>query len=405
MGCDIIKIYKTIIIPVKCSAYNLNYLFECNKLSALVWNQCVYLDNKYKENNEGKFISQNELQKELKNHCKLHAKGIQHIIIKYVTARSAMFKSIKAKHENSNKVKLPYKKKKYFVTGWDKQSIKIYYDKGIIKLSKPKMYLDNKNKIQKPIKCYSKNIPQNIVEIELIWKGKLYLAIKYIEEKEYKQINSNNSASIDLGEIHAITSIDSDNGNVIIITGRKIRTLRRLKNKHQAKIYNKMSKCTKDSKKYKKYLKALNKLKKNIDNKILNCVHKITKLYLDYCLFNSISTVYYGDLDSATRSTKQKKKMNKLVRQKLNQWNFGQIVKQLENKLTRYGIELVKVKEYYTSSKCPNCTKLNKPTKRNYICSCGYKQHRDIVGAINILNDNANTNLTKYKTFKYLQIS
>jgi putative transposase len=71
-------------------------------------------------------------------------------------------------------------------------------------------------------------------------------------------------------------------------------------------------------------------------------------------------------------------------------WRFGQIMLQLENKLTRYGIKLVKVQEYYTSQKCPHCKKNNKPCGRNYICSkCGYEQHRDVVGAINILNDNS----------------
>lgn len=35
---------------------------------------------------------------------------------------------------------------------------------------------------------------------------------------------------------------------------------------------------------------------------------------------------------------------------------------------------------------------------------CNCTQHRDIVGAINILNDNGGFNLTKYNNLKYLQI-
>ncbi len=92
------------------------------------------------------------------------------------------------------------------------------------------------------------------------------------------------------------------------------------------------------------------------------------------------------------------------MRQKLTQWNFGQIVQQLENKLSRHGIKLIKVKEYYTSKKCPVCGKLNKPNGRNYECECGYIMHRDVNGAINILNDNGGFKVTKYNNLKYLRV-
>lgn len=397
------KIYKTLIIPINCSKKNLDYLFQCNRLSAQVWNLCIELNNKYKEQNN-KNISMGELQKLTKQCVPLHAKGIHHVVHKYLYARDAMFRSIKAKHENSNKVKLPYKTKKFFVTGWDYQSIKIDYNKGIIYLSKPYLKVENKNKFQKPVKCYAKTIPKNIVEIEIVYKDRLCLAIKYKEENQFKQIKSNNIASIDLGEIHSITSIDN-NQNAIIITGRKIRAIKQLRNKHQAKIYERMSKCTKGSKQYKKYRKALNRLKHETERKINDSIHKTTKLYLDYCLQNNISVVYYGDLDSATRLTKENHKGSNITRQKLSQWSYGQIILQLENKLTRYGIKMIKIKEYYTSKKCPKCNTLNEIKNRKYQCNCGYKQHRDIVGAINILNDNAKLNIKKYNNLKYLQIA
>lgn len=390
-------------IPVKCSKRDLNYLFKCNRLSAEVWNLCVELDKKYKKE-YGKSINQTNLQKQTKNCVPLHSKNIQHVVHKYLFARDSMWKSIKAEHENSDKVKLPYKHKKYFTSGWDYQSIKVDYDKGIIMLSKPKTVVDGKMRVLKPIKCYSKNIPQNIVEIELIWKGKLYLAVKYKEKAEYLQIDSNNSAAIDLGEIHAITSIDN-NGNAIIITGRQMRSYKRFRNKKQAALRHKMSKCTKYSNQWNKYNKAMQKLKYKTDKKINDALHKITRHYLDYCLMNNIKTVYYGDLDSLTRNSKKNKKGSKKTRQKINQWDYGELIRLLEPKLSRHNIELIKVKEYYTSQKCPNCKQLNKPTNRNYKCKyCGYTQHRDIAGAINILNDNDDKNVRYYKNLKYLQI-
>ena len=136
----------------------------------------------------------------------------------------------------------------------------------------------------------------------------------------------------------------------------------------------------------------------------MDCVHKISKLYLDYCIENGISKVYYGDLDSCTRNTKER--VNKLVGQKLNDWCYGLLMLQLENKLSRYGIELVKVSEAYSSQTCPHCGHRHKPTGRNYECQCGYKQHRDVVGAMNILNFNEkDIQLEKYNNLKYLRIA
>lgn len=390
---------------MNCNKSDYKYLMQCNKYSAIVWNNCVKADKKYKVDT-GKYLTRSELQMMMKKTVPIIlAMSINMVILKYVTARDAMWRSIKAKHENSNKVKLPYKEKKYFNTQWTYQNIKINKEKCYIDLGKP-MTLDKDgiNRKQKSIKCKMKFIPDNIVEIELVYQNGLKLAIKYKQNNDNILIQSNNEASIDLGEIHSITSIDN-NGNVIIITGRKIREIKQLRNKELAKLKSRRSKCTKHSKQYKKYSKAIYNLKYKTDQKILDCVHKTTKLYLDYCITNNISKVYYGDLDSCVRDTKKDHRGNTIVRQKLSQWCFGLIILQLSNKLSRYGIELIKVKEYYTSKKCPKCNKHNKPNGRNYSCKCGYIMHRDVNGAINILNDNSDWYIDRYTDLKYLRIA
>jgi putative transposase len=385
---------------VKCNKSDYQYLLGCNKLSADVWNYCVKLDQEYQEIN-GKQMPFKEMQSKVKGYNDLHSKGIGLVFFKYYYARNAMWQSIKAKHENSDKVKMPYKEKEYFNTGWDYGCIKVDYEKGVLKLAKAKLGKGGYGKKQKPVICHAKTIPQNIKQIELVYRDGLKLYIKYIVEDKHILIQSENAASIDLGEIHTIASIDN-NGNSIIITGRKMRSIKRLYNKEWGKIRRKMSKRIKGSRQYKKYRRALHKLNYKKDRQISDCIHKITKLYLDYCLQNHIGLVYYGDIDGATRYTKGR--INKMVGQKLNEWNYGQVIRQLENKFSRYGIQLIKVKEYYTSSKCPVCGNINKPRGRNYTCTCGYTQHRDIVGAINILNDNHGTKLKKYTSKKYLRI-
>lgn len=398
-------IYKSFTVPVNSNKSDYNYLMKCNGYSAIIWNACVKADQENRKIN-GKSLTQSELQFMMKKSVPiLLANSINLVIIKYLTARNAMWESRKAKHTDTNKIKLPHKEKKFFNTLWNYQNIKVYKEKGYITLGKPNV-IDQEGNIrrQKPIKCHMKSIPNNIVEIELIYRNKLYLVIKTKQENDNVLIQSDNIASIDLGEIHSITSIDN-NGNAIIITGRKLREIKQLRNKEMAKIKSRMSKCKKGSRQYKKYNKALWNLKYKTDNKIKDAVHKITKLYLEYCLENNIGKVYYGNLDNCTRNTKKERKTSRFMRQKLTQWCFGLIILQLENKLSRYGIEMVKVKEYYSSTKCPNCSEINKPKRRNYKCKCGYNRHRDIVGAINILNDNSNYKIQRYNNLKYLRIA
>jgi putative transposase len=185
-----IKQYYTKIQPLKCSIADYKEFSQLNKMSADVWNKCVELNKSHFEKT-GKYLNRWELQRELKGFSNLHAKGRHHVIKKYSQNIDDMFKSIKSHHKNSNKVKLPYKIKKYYTTGWDGQSVRI--EDSFIYLAKPLLYDEQtkKNKRQKSYKCYVKNIPENIVEVELIYRGnKYYLVIKYKMNEEYLQIQS-----------------------------------------------------------------------------------------------------------------------------------------------------------------------------------------------------------------------
>jgi putative transposase len=305
-----------------------------------------------------------------------------------------MWQSRKAKHKESHNVELPYKQKKYLPTGWDYQAISVNYEKHYLNLAGIK----GRGKI----KCRVKSLPQSIVEVELVYTDKYYLSIKYKEEDSKQLIQSENVCGLDLGEIHAITAVDN-NGNAIIITNRKVRSMVRLKDKREGEIVSLRSKCAKGSVQYKKYTKAIYRIKSEFDRKIGDAIHKQTKLFMDYCIKNNIGTVYYGDLDTVTRNSKGR--LSEKTNHKLNMWRFGQVVLQLNNKLSRYGIKLVKINEAYTTQTCPRCNNRKKQSNRNYKCKeCGYEQHRDIVGAINILNGNSDYRVENYINKVYLQI-
>jgi putative transposase len=65
-------------------------------------------------------------------------------------------------------------------------------------------------------------------------------------------------------------------------------------------------------------------------------------------------------------------------------WTFHQLASFIAYKAERAGIAVEWVDPAHTSQICPACFHRNKATDRRYVCAeCGWKGHRDTVGAIN----------------------
>lgn len=401
------KIYKTITVPIKCNKEDLDYLYQCNRESARIWNECVRLGKEAYEKDKT-FLDQNYFQQVFKSGYSnfLNVKSMQLVSKKYVSCMNGITKTRKTGRTDCV---YPYKEKKNFNSLWDYQIIKVDYNSKILYLSKPLTKVDGKKKRQKPIKLHVKNLPKNIVLVELKYDKGLKLAINYYIEEQENQNNINKGiCAVDMGEIHAITVVD-EQGNREIITGRQIRSYQRFRNKELSKLQNKISKCTKGSKNYKKYKKAKEKLLSKSNQKINNAIHKASKIFIDYIVENKIHTVVIGDLTKFNLNLKDKKQ-RKGNKQKLVQWPHGKLKQKIIEKLYKNNAVLVEIPEYYTSQICPKCLNKYKPSGRNYICKvCGFVDHRDIVGAINILSSYLNNGEIKplnlpLKPLKYLRI-
>ena len=68
----------------------------------------------------------------------------------------------------------------------------------------------------------------------------------------------------------------------------------------------------------------------------------------------------------------------------LHTWSFYRLAQFIEYKAALAGIQVEYVDPKYTIQICPQCKAKNKVKDRNYTCECGFKSHRDRVGAINI---------------------
>ena len=92
-----IKCLKTDFFTTKS---NLDRLFECNRISAEIYNSCLKIAKDYSLNNNGKWIGKTQLQKEVKNKYPLHSQSVQAVCHKYLFSRDAAFKARKAGLKN-----------------------------------------------------------------------------------------------------------------------------------------------------------------------------------------------------------------------------------------------------------------------------------------------------------------
>ncbi|MGC7872189.1 RNA-guided endonuclease InsQ/TnpB family protein [Desulfosporosinus sp. SYSU MS00001] len=379
----VVKIIRVLKTKFQTSQTNIDRLFACNRTSAQVWNDCLSLAKEHFQQT-GQWITRGTLHLATKGQYPIHSQSIQGVFEKYLDARE---NAHKAKRLGFTKIRYPYKPKKHFNTKWKKDGFRIG-NNGKIALS---LGLLN-NKRQKPIIVQIKELPSGeLKEIELIYDRGLRLAITYDDGKSPNENDHVNIAAIDLGEIHTIASV-CDNGQGVIITGRKLRSLKRFRNKKLKELQKKIAKCQKGSRQWKKYRRALTYILSKSDAQLTDVLHKTTREFVNWCLENNVKEVVVGNVEGIERHTSPRKKKNKHKRsckhnQKMSQWHFGRTTTYLNYKLAVEGISLQKVDESFTTQTCPVCGRRKKISSRNYRCTCGYQEHRDIHGAKNILSN------------------
>lgn len=221
-----------------------------------------------------------------------------------------------------------------------------------------------------------------------------------ILEANAPKVQSDKFCGIDLGEIHSIATFESG-GKALIVTGRKLRSVKQYQLKKLAEFDSKLSKSKKYSRQNKKLRRAKRRMLEKTNAQIRDLNHKITRCFVNWAVENKIAKVYVGNPEGV-----QRRKRHKIVSQKLSRWNFGKHLEYLTYKLLTVGIELEKISEAYSTQTCPKCGRRHKCKSRNYQCSCGYVAHRDIHGARNILSLGLNGRIcitTPTKETKYLR--
>ena len=312
---------------------------------------------------KGFWLSQGAVQKYQRlREYKLHSQTVQAIIDSYYSALKSYFKTVKLNPE----AKPPKRTPKHFKVRWIQNGIS--YRDGIVRLSN--------GKGREPIML---NAPAKPVFVEMYYqRGSYYFSLVYKAESQSHEITGN-VVTVDMGEIHPIVSHDGQ--NTIIYNGRHLRSIKRYREKTKARFQSKMDKCNQRSKHWYRLRRAKNKVLAKLEAQLKDAEHKITSRFVSDCKKAKADTIVIGNL----KGIRDRAKFSKKSSQKIHQWAFARIASMIEYKAELAGIKVVFEDESYTSQTCPNCGHRHKPRNRNYHCkACGYKYHRDGVGAINI---------------------
>ena len=218
--------------------------------------------------------------------------------------------------------------------------------------------------------------------------GKCDLIVIY-EIEEPEQLSQNGHyLSIDPGLHNLMTCYDSGNGRTFIL-GRKYLSLERYFHKEIARVQSVWyAQQSERGIKYPKSSKHIQRLYRKKQNAVKDYLHKVTRWIAEYCRKEDIRCVVVGDI----RNIRKEKDMGHKTNQKFHGLPYNRLYIMLEYKLKRYGIQLIKQEESYTSQCSPLSPEVSKDMQKHQIrkrrgmyITDGERYNADAVGAFNIL--------------------
>ncbi|CAM3842481.1 RNA-guided endonuclease InsQ/TnpB family protein [Bordetella tumulicola] len=215
--------------------------------------------------------------------------------------------------------------------------------------------------------------------------GKWFASIQTQREVEQPLPSATSAIGIDVGVVRFATLSD----------GSFIAPLNSFKTHQQrlARYQRRMSRKVKFSNNWKKAKARVQKIHADIANTRKDFLHKTTTaisqnhalVCIEDLQVRNMSRSSKGNRERHGMRVKQKSGLNRAI---LDQ-GWGEFRRQLDYKVAWNGGMLLAVPPHNTSRTCPCCghvSKGNRQTQAKFLCvDCGYENHADVVGAINVL--------------------
>lgn len=187
---------------------------------------------------------------------------------------------------------------------------------------------------------------------------------------------------MDLGEIN-IAAVVTDEGKGIVISGRHLRSVKRLRNKRHAAYQERMEHCLPGSRRWRRLKKRKAQATAKLKRQQRDILHKASLQVVQFCQEEQVVQIAIGDVRDIQDGVNLGRKSN----QKISQWPHGQFVQYVTYKARRRGMATNQIPEDYSTKTCSVDGYVHKsaPRERTFRCpGCGSVIHRDGNGAANI---------------------
>lgn len=206
--------------------------------------------------------------------------------------------------------------------------------------------------------------------MRIVYKADRITAQIVYEAAEPGLSEDGNVMGVDLGIKCPAVSYISDGTVRFYGNGRKNKYMRR----HYAWKRKELQKA--------RQMKSVRRIN-NKEQRIMKDVdHKISRKIVDTAAEHEVKAIKMERLSNVRSATRTSRKNN----HSLHSWSFYRLTKFIEYKAKLAGIKVEYVDPAYTSQKCPVCGRVHHARDRKYECECGFRIHRDVLGAVNICN-------------------
>jgi putative transposase len=324
------------------------------------------------ESRSGKWLSSGDLEKLSKGQYTLHSQSVQALAQKL----DANIDTARQLRKTDPEAKYPYRDKTYQTVIWKDQSIQI--ENGKIRLPNGR----NMPSLALPIAAEYQAC--DIRKAELTWRADHYeLCITIDTGIAIPPLLENGKViGVDLGEINIAAAV-TEEGEGVVISGRHLRSINRLRNKRLAAYQSRVDRCKDGSKRQRKLLKNKRKASAKYGRQQRDILHKASRQMVDFCQDHGVSQIAIGDVKDIQTGVDLGRKSN----QKVSQWPHGQFVRYVGYKARQIGMNTLQIPEDYSTKTCSECGQVikNAPRGRIYCCpGCGARLSRDGNGGANI---------------------
>lgn len=206
--------------------------------------------------------------------------------------------------------------------------------------------------------------------MRIVLKGNSLVAQIVYDADEIAFSDNGNVMGVDLGIKCPAVSYCSDGSVKFFGNGRKNKYMRR----HYKYLRKKLGQAKKPN-----AIKRINdkeqRIMKDID-------HKLSHDIVATAVAHNVKVIKLEQLQNIRSTTRTSRKNN----HSLHSWSFYRLAQFIEYKAKLAGIKVEYVNPAYTSQRCPICGSVHHANDRNYTCECGFRIHRDVLGAMNICN-------------------